>query len=175
MTRERPCGLRTGRVELAQLLPGGTVGVGMSRGVRVGLVAWLTVIAAGGIPGAARSASRVSWSLPVLVDHRAPFGAAFAFSGVSCPSVALCVAVENGGRVVTSRDPSAAARVWRAAQVDRAQGASGAAGLSAVSCPSVSMCVAVDSVGDVPWSAQPTGGPTAWRTRRVDPGVALTG
>ena len=124
----------------------------------------------------ARAAARLQWSRPALVDHRAPFSATFSFDAVSCPAVTLCVAVESGGRVATSGDPSASASAWRVVRVDSAYGGpSGVAELSGVSCPSSSFCVAVDTAGDVLTSDKPAGGASYWQLRRVDAAHALTG
>src|SRR5437588_9857041 len=53
------------------------------------LLTGLSVFGCLGSPALARGSSPaaggLSWSKPVLVDHRAPFGARFALSGVSCP------------------------------------------------------------------------------------------
>jgi hypothetical protein len=80
--------------------------------------------------------------------------------GVSCPSVALCVAVDYGGNVVTSRNPTGGAAASKVAHV-------GVSELWGVSCASTSLCVAVDNVGYVAASSNPTGGATAWKPTQV--------
>ncbi|MDQ6774781.1 MAG: hypothetical protein M3071_00870, partial [Actinomycetota bacterium] len=52
-------------------------------------------------------------------------------TGVSCPSVSLCVATDWVGRVLVSIDPNGGPRAWRSARVDRGHT------LTAVSCPTV--------------------------------------
>jgi hypothetical protein len=64
-------------------------------------------------------------------------------SGVSCPSAALCVAVDGAGNVLTATSPTGGSAAWTITNVD------GPTALASVSCPSVSLCVAVDSVGRV--------------------------
>ena len=87
--------------------------------------------------------------------------AACFLTGVSCPTVDLCVAVDGNGNVVTSNKPTGAATDWIVSHVD-------ANFLSAVSCPSSSRCVALDIVGNVVTSTNPTGGSGAWSVAHVD-------
>jgi len=60
---------------------------------------------------------------------------------VSCPSAALCVAVDNAGNVVTSARPAGGIPAWQVTNVDRGHFFEG------VSCRSVALCVAGDSAG----------------------------
>ena len=87
--------------------------------------------------------------------------AACFLTGVSCPTVDLCVAVDGNGNVVTSNKPARAGADWLVSHVDGNF-------LSAVSCPSSSLCVAVDIVGNVVTSSNPTGGSGAWGVAHVD-------
>lgn len=81
--------------------------------------------------------------------------------GVSCPSAALCVAVSggsnnsNGGRVLTTTDPTAGQ--WQVTSL----GAS--LDLRGVSCGTPSLCVAVAREGRIFVSTDPTGGSAAWK------------
>jgi hypothetical protein len=88
-------------------------------------------------------------------------------SGVSCPSVSLCVAVDGAGNVITSSNPTSGASGWKFAHVDDH-------GLSHVSCASMFLCVAaiddertIGSVaqaadsGNVIISTDPTSGASA--------------
>jgi hypothetical protein len=145
-------------------------GIGLAR-----LAAAAVAVLAFGAGGSARAAGGLSWSSPVLVDHHGPFSARRSFAAVSCPSVSLCVSVETGGRVLTWKNPSSAASVWRTSDIDRAYGTFGAGELLDVSCPSMSLCVAVDSAGDVLSSTQPARRAAHWSLRRVDPGHELSG
>jgi hypothetical protein len=77
-------------------------------------------------------------------------------NSVSCPASGLCVAVDNGGNVVTSTNPTGWASAWTVTDVD------GSNLLFGVSCPSIGLCVAVDWSGNVVTSTNPTGGASAW-------------
>ena len=44
--------------------------------------------------------SRLRFSGPVLIDHRAPFARVNYLTVVSCPTVSLCVAVDVWGKAV---------------------------------------------------------------------------
>jgi hypothetical protein len=68
---------------------------------------------------------------------------------ISCPSTSFCVAVDNGGNVLTSMNPTGDASAWTTTNAD------GSDVLTGVSCPSIGLCVAVDFdgfavVGSVP-------------------------
>jgi hypothetical protein len=62
--------------------------------------------------------------------------------GVSCPSVARCVAVDFSGNVLTTQNPTAAAP-WTSAPTDGNKLSS----LWGISCPQVSFCATVDGPG----------------------------
>ncbi len=103
--------------------------------------------------GSARGASLpFVWGSPASVD-------AHSLTGIACPSVSLCVAVDDAGDVVTSTNP--AAGLWTVTTVP------GAAGFSGVSCPSTSLCVAVDRAGHVATASAPNGGAGAWSVTQV--------
>jgi hypothetical protein len=84
-------------------------------------------------------------------------------NGISCPSVTLCVAVDNTGHVLTSTNPTGGASAWTLADVDGTKN-----DLYTISCPSTSLCVAVDLEGDVVTSTNPTGGASTWTAADVD-------
>ncbi len=84
-----------------------------------------------------------------------------ALFGVSCPSTSFCAAVDYGGKVLTSTDPSGGVGAWSSADIDGQQP------LTAISCPSSSLCVAVDEAGNVLSSTNPSGGATAWHSVAV--------
>jgi hypothetical protein len=90
-----------------------------------------------------------------------------AFTGISCPSATLCVAVGGNspflnplGVVVTS-NPIPGINWSFAATIDDE------AGLTAISCPTVTFCVATDEVGNVITSSNPTGTIGAWHLTKV--------
>src|SRR5580658_10283409 len=60
---------------------------------------------------------------------------------VSCPTAALCVAVDNGGNALISTNPTDGASSWTSVDVD------GSNALNAVTCPSTTPCIAVDDSG----------------------------
>ncbi|HEY5262105.1 MAG TPA: hypothetical protein VIJ33_08325 [Solirubrobacteraceae bacterium] len=87
-------------------------------------------------------------------------------TGVSCPSVSLCVASYYGhegpdpiGGVLTSTDPTGGAGAWTATNLQES--------VNGISCPTVGLCVATPnepSAGLVLTSTDPTGGAGAWAT-----------
>lgn len=125
-------------------------------GARFGLgVEWVGVISAG------------------AVDHHAPLGAQLSFSAVSCPSVSFCVAVESGGRVVRSSNPSGdalstsdpvgGAGGWRVRNLRQGYNT-----ISGLSCPTVSLCVGYDNAGNILASKHPGARQSAWSVFHLD-------
>ncbi len=93
--------------------------------------------------------------------QRSPLPATFTpINGVSCPSVSLCIAVDGGGNVLSSSDPTGGRAAWSLNQV-----VSGP--ISAVSCPTAAFCAAVSSLM-VLTSTDPVGGASAWHAATVD-------
>jgi hypothetical protein len=95
-------------------------------------------------------------------------------SGVSCPSVSLCIAVDAAGNVLSSSNPGGGPSAWSVVHVENF-------GLSRVSCPSVRLCVAVVDAGatvgslaqagdsgNVIVSSNPAGGAGAWSRVQAD-------
>ena len=84
-------------------------------------------------------------------------------TGISCPTISFCAAVDANGSVGTSTDPTGGRPAWSFADVN-APG-----GLGSVSCPSISLCVATaGSGGRVLTSTDPTGGASNWAPAQVD-------
>ncbi len=106
---------------------------------------------------AAQGTGGLAFGTPAQVDHQQPWSTVNSFSGVSCPSTGLCVAVDTAGHLVTSTDPNAGPSAWQVSNLTQA-----GLDLTGISCPSVSLCVVVDTNGDVITSTDPTGGPLAW-------------
>jgi hypothetical protein len=80
-------------------------------------------------------------------------------TGISCPAVSLCVAVDRTANAITSTSPTGGAGAWNVANIDQAPYSPG---LTGVSCPATSLCVATVSDlsgGNVLTSTNPTGGP----------------
>lgn len=63
------------------------------------------------------------------------------FTGVSCPSIWLCVASDSEGRVFASSYPTAGSDAWTGTRVDQAF-------QFGLSCPSQSRCIGVDDLGN---------------------------
>jgi hypothetical protein len=86
------------------------------------------------------------------------------FSGVSCPSSRLCVAVDGSGNAVTSRNPAGGAAAWKVTHIYGPAGCAPTStdgapcSLNAISCPSIDLCVAVNADGGVVTSVKPSGG-----------------
>ena len=81
------------------------------------------------------------------------------FDDISCPSTALCAAVDNLGHVATSTNPSAVSPTWKLT----AQTIDNYDRLAGVACPSVSLCIAVDgNSGKIFTSTSPTNA-SSWK------------
>jgi hypothetical protein len=90
-------------------------------------------------------------------------------TGVSCASGMLCAAVDNGGNVVTSINPTGGSRAWTTHNLKLGYS------LSQIDCPSIQLCVGIDgNDGNMIWSTDPTGPASTWKVTTVDPGNILT-
>ena len=95
--------------------------------------------------------------------------------GVSCPSTALCVAVDAAGNALVSTDPAGGATAWTVTHIDTntsydctGSGLTCQPPVVGISCPSTTLCAAVDFSGNVlttsdpdgmaPWTSTPAGG-----------------
>ena len=90
-------------------------------------------------------------------------------TGASCPTETLCVAVDDAGHVMTSRNPTAVAPVWTLADAPGV--------FTDVSCASASLCVAVNTAGFAVYSRNPGDPAPTWTAQQIDfvPGRQLTG
>jgi len=115
-----------------------------------GLLATLAgVLTAGAIfPGSALASGTLTSSVPLIWD-------------ISCPSTALCAAVDDKGHAVLSTDPAAAIPTWSAS-------ATGLVDPDAISCADTKLCVAVDLNGTAAVSVDPTASTPTWRTASID-------
>jgi hypothetical protein len=93
------------------------------------------------------------WSV-AETDPASGAGAA-TVNALSCPTAALCVAVDSKGNVLTSSTPTVGGS-WSSAPIDPG------GDLSSVSCTASGYCLAVDPAGDVFASGNPTGGAGVW-------------
>jgi hypothetical protein len=80
--------------------------------------------------------------------------------GVSCASETLCVAVDDAGDLLTSRDPGGGARAWTLTNIEPMY--TGYVSFLGISCSSGGACVAVGAQGYVASSTHPTDGAAAW-------------
>jgi hypothetical protein len=102
--------------------------------------------------GSARSAARPSpalpvrasgWTAPVPIDQTARGASNAIITGLSCPRVTVCYAVDSAGNVLSATSRSAGARgAWHVVANDQGNG------LVAISCPTARFCLAVDKAGD---------------------------
>src|SRR2546421_31712 len=127
------------------------------------LVAALAAVLFGllAVAAAAAVAVPLNWSLPAEIDHQPPYdgnGNQPVFA-ISCPSISLCIAVDEWGNVLTSTNPTGGAGAWNVAPASAGTGP-----LEGVSCASTSLCVAVDNTGVVITSTDPTN-PATWGAR----------
>ncbi|MEA2632984.1 MAG: hypothetical protein QOE66_3203, partial [Chloroflexota bacterium] len=182
----RPCDRRGAVV---RVVAGGRLGLtrvcGAYRRVlsRAAVAAVLTLVV---IPTGAWGAG-FRWGSPALVDAGAPYEhSRFDLVAVSCPSAALCVAVDPGSFVAWP-NPGGGQPAWMSTSEPSGPCPSGAAGpscplpLTAVSCASASFCAAVNGndafcgsapCGYVITSTDPAEG--AWTSAAL-PDVPLSG
>ena len=128
------------------------------------LAAITAVVVVSGVASAPAGASEpLVWSRPLLIDHQQPFSSNHELTDVSCPSISLCVASDDEGDILSSRDPSVGGTAgWTVQHVD------GDGEITGISCPSTSFCVAVNYGGDVLTSTDPGRGAAArWEVRQV--------
>jgi Divergent InlB B-repeat domain len=132
---------------------------------RLGLIAAVSCLVCGLVAWSAPALgdSPFSWSLPVAIDSPNTLNA------VSCPSVSLCVAVDDAGSVVTTTNPVSGP--WTATLVEP----SSLFNVDSVSCPSTSLCVAADQSGRILTSTNPTGGAAAWTLTPVTGTIGFNG
>jgi hypothetical protein len=81
--------------------------------------------------------------------------------GISCPTIHLCVAVDDGGSAIVSTDPTGGPGAWTSTQITPL------GSLLTVSCPSATFCLTAAS-GTVLTSENPGGGAAAWTSNKVD-------
>jgi hypothetical protein len=88
-------------------------------------------------------------------------GAPCWFTGMSCPTIKLCVSSDASGRVFTSTNPAGGAKAWHGFVLP-----AGGYLFDGVSCTDVGFCAVLgddnEAGGHVLTSSNPTGGPKAW-------------
>jgi hypothetical protein len=113
----------------------------------------ISLFAFAAVVPAVAQATKVTWSKHVRII---PISRGGGLSGVSCPALALCVAVDQGGYADVSTRPLS--DIWRKSiSID-----AGGGGINAISCPTVHLCVAVDNDGRVITTTDPLGTAKAW-------------
>lgn len=100
---------------------------------------------------------------PALVwSEEEPITTAASITGIACPTMELCVAVDQRGKAITTIDPTGAASDWTFADI-----VPGEEGINAISCASSHKCVAVGSNGMRLTSSDPTAGSAAWTETEI--------
>jgi hypothetical protein len=99
-----------------------------------------------------------TWSPRATVD---PVGY---IDDVSCPSVTLCVAVDDEGHVASTTEPAGGTDTWG---VTKRLSLHPRLGLDSVSCPSPSRCLIGASNHRVASSKKPSGSAGSWRITNV--------
>ena len=120
-----------------------------------------------GTTGTTTTTSKISikWRKPIRIE-RSNFGG---LNSIACPSVKLCVAVDQSGRVLSSTAPMGTGN-WHLARADLNHS------LTSISCPTTTFCAAVDDAGRMIWTTTPTGGRKKWsKPVRIDTAVAPGG
>ena len=107
--------------------------------------------------------SPLTWSGPEGVDSDILYG-------VSCATASMCVAVDAGGNVLSTTNPTGGASAWSAPA-----NISGFYILDAVSCPTTTFCATGDDHAHAWTSTNPTGGAGAWTSAPMQSGpVAIS-
>lgn len=114
-----------------------------------------------------------NWAIKNIEGNPFTTSSASPLSGISCPTVSLCVAVDLEGNVLTSTDPAQGGGArWTLKNV-LGRGFSGGYfhSFEGISCPSTSLCVGVGDHGqtaEVAGSGDPAAGSKAtWTVHRV--------
>jgi hypothetical protein len=94
-------------------------------------------VSAPGRPATTLPVRASGWTSPVPVDQAALHASNAIITGVSCPQITVCYAVDSTGNVLSSTSPG----TWRVVANDPN-------GLVAISCPTAGFCLAVDKSGD---------------------------
>lgn len=138
-------------------------GLRQRRAIRL-LVLGVIIVATIVPPTSAGATDALTWRSPRLVDPTAPFSNPAVLNGVSCPSVSLCVGVDDLGSIARTTDPEAPRPTWTLTAPIQHN-----VTFYSISCPSVHLCVTVNQAGGVgerariAISTDPTGAASAWK------------
>jgi hypothetical protein len=135
-----------------------------SRAALASLVVIL-VTAFGAAP--ALASAPLVWSPPTSADTQTPYGSGRDLTGVACPGVGLCVAMDQDGNAVTSTDPSAGTPTYAVSPV------AGPTNANPIACPTTSFCIAV--AGSEVYVSQDPGEGTWSSGLSIDQGNTLVG
>jgi hypothetical protein len=95
-----------------------------------------------GRPASALPVRASGWTAPAPIDQTALNDTNAVITGLSCPRVSVCYAVDSAGNILSSTSRPAGARGdWQVVANDRGNG------LVAISCPTAGFCLAVDEAG----------------------------
>jgi hypothetical protein len=96
-----------------------------------------------GRPASALPVRSSGWTAPVPIDQTALNATHAIITGLSCPRIMVCYAVDSAGNILSSTSRSAGAKgAWQVVANDQGNG------LVAISCPTAGFCLAVDKAGD---------------------------
>ncbi len=96
-----------------------------------------------GRPAPALPVRSSGWTAPVPIDQTALNATNAVITGLSCPRITVCYAVDSAGNILQSTSRAAGARgAWQVVASDQG------GGLVAISCPTAGFCLAVDKAGD---------------------------
>lgn len=84
-------------------------------------------------------------------------GTGLTVTGVSCPAVSACAAVDNNADAITSTDPAGPAGAWSFVNVIQPRGTDNGSGnaMNGISCPSIGLCVAAGAERKLIFSTEP--------------------
>ncbi len=94
---------------------------------------------------------------------------------VTCTASSLCMVLEPGGSVATTRDPEGGAAAWSTTQQVSVPPGDGYTWTAAPACPEDQWCVAPTGVGDIAVSTDPAGPTGSWPSHSVDGYNVLAG
>jgi hypothetical protein len=120
------------------------------------------------------TAGSAGWRTTAVDAHYVTGPVSDAITSVACPSRRLCVAVDNDGNALISRDPTGGATAWTTTQLNPVGAGPSILslitpqGFTGVSCPTTGFCAAIAAGGEVYTTRDPTGPPAAWHHSLLD-------
>lgn len=116
------------------------------------------------LAGPSAAAASWRWRAPLIVNEANPLNA------IDCPTVRLCIAVDNDGNIVRSTDPTGGAKAWSLVHVvhDPVD-----LDLVGIACPTARLCVIADGLQSVFTSTDPAVA-RRWTPHHIEPVSGLT-